>query len=92
MADVVCGETDVCPRSDALSEYDDEVMLATREWKFAVNTAGETYLLLDRTTGESTNCAGCSEFLDVQRALELRLAERRAESSTQDRQIPTITS
>ena len=40
MADVVRGDTAAPPRTDALSEFKGEVMLATPEWKIGLNVGG----------------------------------------------------
>ncbi|HUY22819.1 MAG TPA: sulfatase-like hydrolase/transferase [Acidimicrobiales bacterium] len=70
------------PRTDALCEHDGEVMLATADWKIALNAAGETYLLFDRSADESVNLAGAGEFADVQRDLEARLLQRLVRTSS----------
>lgn len=70
------------PRTDALSEHDGEVMLATADWKIVLNATGETYLLFDRSADESGNLAGATEFADVQRSLEARLLQRLVQTSS----------
>lgn len=82
MAAAVRGGPEGTPRDDALSEYRGEVMLATADWKIGLNAEGETYLLFDRTTGESTNLANVAELADTQRALEGRVLRRLIASSS----------
>ena len=84
MAGVVRGDTGAPPRTDALSEYKGEVMLATPEWKIGLNAEGETYLLFDRTADESTNLANAPEVADTQRAMENRVLQRLVASSSHD--------
>ena len=69
-------------RTDALVEIHGEVMVATREWKLALNRAGATYLLFDLAgdSSETTNLAGVPAYRDVQGSLERRLLTRLVES------------
>ena len=82
MAGVVRGGAEALPRTDALSEYKGEVMLATPEWKIGLNVEGETYLLFDRAADESTNLANAPEAADTQRAMENRVLRRLVASSS----------
>jgi hypothetical protein len=84
MADVVRGDTEVPPRTDALAEFKGEVMLATPEWKIGLNATGETYLLFDRTADESINLANAPEVADTQRRMENRVLQRLIASSSRD--------
>jgi choline-sulfatase len=85
MADVIRGRKETPPRTDALSEYDGEVMLATADWKIGLNAAGETYLLFDRSADESVNLAGVDDLAETQRHLELRVLRRLISTATRDR-------
>jgi arylsulfatase len=84
MAGVVRGDRAAPPRTDALSEYKGEVMLATPDWKIGLNAEGDTYLLFDRTADESTNLANAPEFADTQQAMENRVLQRLVASSSQE--------
>jgi choline-sulfatase len=84
MAGVVRGDQGALPRTDALSEYKGEVMLATPEWKIGLNAAGETYLLFNRRADESTNLADAPEVADTQRAMENRVLQRLVASSSRE--------
>ena len=65
-------------RDFAISEIAGEVMLLDREWKAALNSEGEVYLLFDVETDpdESENLAGNPEYADVATALRLQILER----------------
>jgi arylsulfatase len=65
-------------RSEALSEIHGEVMIATTDWKLALNAKGEPYVLFDLGSdpSETTNLVGLPEHADVQRDLERRLLRR----------------
>jgi arylsulfatase len=89
MSDVVRGHALSPPRSDALCEYDGEVMLATDDWKIVLNAQGETYLLFDRSGDESVNLAGAVDYADVQRELEARVLRRVVAGSLRDPVYPT---
>jgi len=84
MAGVVRGTEEEVPRSDALSEYRGEVMLATTDWKIVLNAGGETTLLFRRSGDETENLAGAEEFAEIQRDLEHRLLRRLVSSSSRD--------
>jgi choline-sulfatase len=64
-------------RQLALSEWRREVMIATRDWKLALNKAGETYLLYDLRADplETRNLAGLPEHREVEAELRRRLDE-----------------
>ena len=65
-------------RDFAISEIEGEVMLLNREWKAALNTNGEVYLLFDvqNDPNETNNLAGQPEIADVETALRLQILER----------------
>lgn len=65
-------------RDFAISEIDGEIMLLNREWKAALNTDGEVYLLFDvpNDPDETNNLAGNSEVSDIETALRLQILER----------------
>ena len=65
-------------RDFAISEIDGEIMLLNREWKAALNTDGEVYLLFDvqNDPNETNNLAGKSEVSDIETALRLQILER----------------
>ena len=65
-------------RVDALSEYHGEAALVTDEWKLAVNSEGEPYLLFHRPSdpGEQRNLADDPVFQEVRQHLEGRLFRR----------------
>lgn len=65
-------------RDFAISEIDGEIMLLNREWKAALNTDGEVYLLfnVENDPNETENLAGRPEVADVETALRLQILER----------------
>lgn len=65
-------------RSDGLSEFSNEVMLATEDWKCALNRDGEIYLLFDRVNDpeESTNLASNGAYSDIENEMRRRTLER----------------
>ena len=69
-------------REAAISEIHGEIMLLNREWKIALNTDGEPYLLFDveNDPDEINNLAGRPEMRDVENALRLRILERLIQS------------
>ena len=69
-------------RDDALSEIAGEFMLMNDEWKIALNSDGETYMLFDRQNdpGEAHNLAGLSAYRSDADVLRLRILERIAQS------------
>ena len=69
---------EIAHRTSALSEFRGEFMLATNEWKAAVNREGETYLLFDRTNDpfESRNLAGDPEYRQVSDSMRCQILER----------------
>jgi arylsulfatase A-like enzyme len=69
-------------RRDALCEFDGECMIVTRNWKLAVNSSGQTYLLFHRPDGEVENLAARPDSRSVENALRSRLLERLVASST----------
>jgi arylsulfatase len=68
------------PREDAISEVRHETMLATKDWKAAVNRAGEVYMLFDLRADpdERLNLAGSPEHAEVSDELQRRLIQRTA--------------
>ena len=65
-------------RRAALSEYRGELMVATTEWKAAVNRFGRPYLLFDliNDPDETQNLAGRPEYAEVEDRMRLLLLER----------------
>ena len=63
---------------EALAEVDGELCLVTPEWKFAVNEAGEPYILFDRLRDpdEQYNLAGSPTVAHVEQSLRERMFER----------------
>jgi arylsulfatase len=76
-------------RQDALCEFEGEMMLLTDRWKAAINTAGELYLLVDRSADpeERHNLAGRAELQSVADELRLRILERMTRSQ---RRTPVV--
>jgi len=90
LADVVRGDAAAPARSDVLSELHGEVMLATADWKIALNAEGETYLLFRRSDDETENLAGVEGHEEIQRSLEHRVLRRLVESSTRDQDFADL--
>ena len=65
-------------RREAIAEYMGEIMLLDREWKVALNAAGQIYLLFDvqNDPEEAENLAGHPEFAPIEDSLRRRLLER----------------
>ena len=65
-------------REHGLSEFSGEIMLATAEYKSALNRKGEMYLLFDREQDpeESNNLAGVSAYADVEHEMRQLTLER----------------
>lgn len=77
----LCGvleEVGTTHRDFAISEIDGEIMLLDREWKAAINTEGEVYLLFDvrEDPEETRNLAGRPEAAEIETAMRLRILER----------------
>ena len=64
-------------RDFAISEIQGEIMLLNQEWKAALNTDGEVYLLFDvqNDPNEIHNLAGKPEVVDVETVLRLQILE-----------------
>ena len=64
-------------RPTAIAELAGEIMLLDREWKAALNSAGQLYLLFDvqNDPEEEMNLAGRPEMAPVEDELRLRLLE-----------------
>jgi hypothetical protein len=90
LAGVVRGEERSPSRPDVLSELRGEVMLATADWKIALNAEGETYLLFRRSDDESENLAGVEGHEEIQRSLEQRVLRRLIASSTRDQDFADL--
>ncbi len=90
LAGVVRGEERSPSRPDVLSELRGEVMLATADWKIALNAEGETYLLFRRSDDESENLAGVEGHEEIQRSLEQRVLRRLIASSTRDQDFADV--
>ena len=69
---------EVTHRYFAISEIEGEVMLLNQEWKAALNTDGEVYLLFDveNDPNETKNLAGSAEVADIETGLRLQILER----------------
>jgi arylsulfatase len=65
-------------RESALSEFNGEVMLATSEWKMALNPRGQVYLLFDLANDpqETRNLAALPDVADVEQHLRRLALER----------------
>ena len=65
-------------RESGMSEFRGEFMLATLEWKAAVNREGQVYLLFDRVNDpqEAVNLAGNPEYTDVSERMRNQILER----------------
>lgn len=74
----VLADPEVTHRDFAISEIEGEIMLLNREWKAAINSDGEIYLLFDvqNDPNETDNLAGKPEVADVETALRLQILER----------------
>ncbi|MDE0556642.1 MAG: sulfatase-like hydrolase/transferase [Candidatus Poribacteria bacterium] len=74
----VLADSETTHRDFAISEIQGEIMLLNREWKAALNTDGEVYLLFDvqNDQDETDNLAGKPEVADVETALRLQILER----------------
>jgi arylsulfatase len=75
-------DPDATIRPEAISELGGEIMLLNREWKAALNTAGQVYLLFDvvNDAQEQENLAGLAQMRKVETALRLRILERLVQS------------
>ena len=58
-------------RDYAISELNGEIMLLSQEWKIALNTSGEVYLLfsVQEDPDETENLAGLIEYRDIENQL-----------------------
>ena len=74
----VLADPEATHRDFAISEIEGEIMLLNREWKAAINSEGEIYLLFDvqNDPDETDNLAGRPEVADVETALRLQILER----------------
>lgn len=74
------------PRVTAISEFSGEIMLASSEWKMAVNRDGEAYILIDRTNDpqETRNLAGDKDYESVESGLKDLMLERVSRSQLQE--------
>ena len=65
-------------RDFAISEIQGEIMLLNQEWKAALNSDGDIYLLfnLENDPNETENLAGKPEVADVETGLRLQILER----------------
>ncbi|MDP6357560.1 MAG: sulfatase-like hydrolase/transferase [Planctomycetota bacterium] len=80
----VIGDPNRVHRTDAISELSGEIMIITDEWKLAINTAGEPYLLFDvqNDPDERNNLAGLSHYREIESSLRLRILDRVMQSQT----------
>jgi arylsulfatase len=74
----VMDDPNLIHRSAAISELSGEIMILTDEWKLAINTEGEPYLLFDvqNDPDERNNLAGLSKYKEIESSLRLRILER----------------
>ena len=74
----VLTNSEVTHRDFAISEVHGEIMLLNEEWKVALNSNGEIYLLFDvqKDPTETHNLAGKPEVADVGTVLRLQILER----------------
>ncbi len=72
-------------RREAISEYEGEIMLLDPQWKAALNTEGQVYLLFDISNDpeEKNNLAGQAQMHSVEEELRLRILERLVQSQLQ---------
>lgn len=70
-------DTSLVHREYAISEYSGEVMLLNQEWKVALNTDGEVYLLFDvqNDPDETNNLAGLPKMQELETELRLQILE-----------------
>ena len=70
-------DTNLIHREYAISEYGGEVMLLNQEWKVALNTDGEVYLLFDvqNDPDETNNLAGLPKMRELETELRLQILE-----------------
>ena len=73
----VLTQPELTHRDFAISEIQGEIMLLNQEWKTALNTDGEVYLLFDvqNDPEETNNLAGRPEVADIETALRLQILE-----------------
>jgi choline-sulfatase len=69
-------------RDYAISELNGEIMLLSREWKIALNTLGEVYLLfsVQEDPDETANLAGLAKYKNVENQLRHCILNRLAQS------------
>ena len=72
-------------RDYAMSELSGEIMLLSREWKIALNTSGEVYLLfsVQADPSETENLAGLTEYKHVENQLRHCILDRLVQSQFQ---------
>jgi arylsulfatase A-like enzyme len=65
-------------RTEALSEIRGEIMIASADWKLALNRAGRAYLLFDLRSdpSETRNLAGSPGVSTIEETMRLRALER----------------
>lgn len=68
-----------------MSELNGEIMLLSREWKIALNTSGEIYLLfsVQADPSETENLAGLTEYKHVENQLRHCILDRLVQSQFQ---------
>ena len=73
-------------RDHVASEIEGEFMLMTQDWKMALNTDGQCYLLFDRNADpqETRNLAGLPESKAVEDDLRLVTLERIAQTQLKE--------
>ncbi|MCG9128032.1 sulfatase-like hydrolase/transferase [Candidatus Poribacteria bacterium] len=70
-------DTNFSHREYAISEYGGEVMLLNQEWKVALNTDGDVYLLFNvqNDPDETNNLAGLPKMQELETQLRLQILE-----------------
>ncbi len=75
-------DPDVEHRTEAISEFKDEIMYINHDWKMALNCQGEPYLLFNRKTdpNETTNLSNLPEMKKIEARLKEKIKYRLASS------------
>ena len=81
----VLADTEATHREFAISEISGEIMLLNQEWKIALNTDGQSYLLFNvqDDPDETNNLAGRPEMKELETELRLQILEHLFQTRTQ---------
>jgi choline-sulfatase len=81
----VLADTEATHREFAISEISGEIMLLNQEWKIALNTEGQPYLLFNvqDDPDETNNLAGRPEMKELETELRLQILEHLFQTRTQ---------